>query len=126
MAVLSRPHPAWLRSPAIRAAFSDVGPAFGGYGDGPLSITLAPEYSLSKAAAALGCPCRFLLEFILKLQELPEIEAGLDPRERGDRLHKVLAKFTSAFNKFLDRAMGPRSGSKSCWRRPPARCWAIS
>ena len=102
MAVLSRPHRAWLRSPAIRAALSGVGSAFGGYGDGPLSIPLAPEYSLSKAAAALGCPCRFLLEFILKLQELPEIEAGLDPRERGDRLHRVLAKFTSEFNEFLE------------------------
>ena len=102
MAVLSRPPRAWLRSPAIRAALSDVGAAFAGYGDGPLSIPLAPEYSLSKAAAALGCPCRFLLEFLLELQELPEIEAGLDPRERGDRLHKVLARFTSEFNKFLE------------------------
>ena len=102
MAVLSRPHRAWLRSPAIRAALSGVGSDFGGYGDGPLSIALAPEYSLSKAATALGCPCHFLLEFILKLQELPEIEAGLDPRERGDRLHRVLAKFTFEFNKFLE------------------------
>ncbi len=101
MAVLSQPHRAWLRSPAIRAAFSDVGAAFGGYGDGPLSLLLAPEYSLSQAAQALGCPCRFLLEVLLKLQELPEIEAGLDPRERGDRLHRVLAKFTSEFNQFL-------------------------
>jgi RecB family exonuclease len=102
MAVLSRPHRAWLRSPAIRAALSDVGTAFAGYGDGPLSITLAPEYSLSKAATALGCPCRFLLEFILELKELPKIEAGLDPRERGDRLHKVLARFTAVFNQFLE------------------------
>jgi RecB family exonuclease len=102
MAVLSRPHRAWLRSPAIRAAFSDVGAAFGGYGDGPLAIPLAPEYSLSKAAQALGCPCRFLLEFLLELKELPEIEAGLDPRERGNRLHRVLAKFTAEFNKFLE------------------------
>ena len=102
MAVLSRPPRAWLRSPAIRAALSDAGTAFAGYGDGPLALPLAPEYSLSKAATALGCPCRFLLEFLLELQELPEIEAGLDPRERGDRLHKVLAKFTAEFNKFLE------------------------
>ncbi|MFI5354781.1 MAG: PD-(D/E)XK nuclease family protein, partial [Desulfobaccales bacterium] len=103
MAVLSQTHPAWLRSPAIRAAFSDIGTAFGGYGDGPLAIPLAPEYSLSKAATALGCPCRFLLEFLLELKELPEIEAGLDPRERGNRLHRVLAKFTFEFNKFLEK-----------------------
>jgi RecB family exonuclease len=102
MAVLSRPHPAWLRSPAIRAAFAGGGTAFSGYPDSPLSIKLDPQLSLSKAATALGCPCRFLLEIILKLKELPEIEAGLDPRERGDRLHKVLARFTSDFKGFLE------------------------
>ncbi|MCL4502329.1 MAG: PD-(D/E)XK nuclease family protein [Deltaproteobacteria bacterium] len=102
MAVLNQPPRAWLRSPAIRAASSVTGPAFGGYGDGPLSLSLAPEYSLSQAATALGCPCRFMLEFLLKLKELPEIESGLDPRERGDRLHKVLADFTREFNKFLE------------------------
>jgi RecB family exonuclease len=57
---------------------------------------------LSKAATALGCPCRFLLENVLQLRELPEIEAGLDPRERGDRLHKVLARFTVDFKAFLE------------------------
>ncbi|MCX5892927.1 MAG: PD-(D/E)XK nuclease family protein [Deltaproteobacteria bacterium] len=102
MAVLSRPHRAWLRSPAIRAAFAGGAASFSGYGDGPLSITLAPEYSLSKAATALGCPCHFLLEVLLKLRELPEIEAGLDPRERGNRLHQVLSRFTIEFNKLLE------------------------
>ena len=103
MAVLSRPHPAWLRSPAVRAAFSSAGgTALAGYDDGPLSISLPAELSVSKAATALSCPCRFLLEIILKLKELPEIEAGLDPRERGDRLHKVLAQFTREFKEFLE------------------------
>ena len=102
LAVLSRPHPAWLRSPAIRAAFAGGGTTFPGYPDSPRPINLDPQLSLSKAATALGCPCRFLLEIILKLKELPEIEAGLDPRERGDRLHKVLARFTSDFKGFLE------------------------
>ena len=79
-----------------------AGPPFQGYPDSPLSIKLDPQLSLSKAATALGCPCRFLLEIILKLKELPEIEAGLDPRERGDRLHQVLARFTSDFKGFLE------------------------
>ncbi len=102
MAVLSRPHPAWLRSPAIRAALAGGGTTFTGYPDGPLPVKLEPQLSLSKAATALGCPCRFLLEIVLQLEELPEIEAGLDPRDRGDRLHKVLAKFTTDYKEFLE------------------------
>ncbi len=102
MAILSRPHPAWLRSPAVRAALAGGGHSFPGYPDGPLPIKLDLQLSLSKAATALGCPCRFLLENVLQLRELPEIEAGLDPRERGDRLHKVLARFTSDFKAFLE------------------------
>lgn len=101
MTPLSHPEPAWLRSPAIRAALAGGGTDFAGYGDGPVYRELPPEVSLSRAATALSCPCRFLLEFLLKLRELPEIESGLDPRERGDRLHKVLARFTAAFNEFL-------------------------
>lgn len=102
MAVLSRPPRAWLRSPAVRAALTGGGAAFPGYCDGPLLRDLPAELSLSQAAAALSCPCRFLLEFFLKLRELPEIEAGLDPRERGDRLHRVLAEFTAKFNEFIE------------------------
>ena len=41
MAVLSQPDPAWLRSPAVRAALAGGGAAFPGYGDGPLSPKIA-------------------------------------------------------------------------------------
>ncbi|HEY9073669.1 MAG TPA: PD-(D/E)XK nuclease family protein, partial [Desulfobaccales bacterium] len=102
MAVLSKPDPAWLRSPAVRAALEGLGAAVPAYGDGKLTVPLPSELSVSQAATALGCPCRFLLEILLKLKELPEIESGLDPRERGDRLHKVLSTFTTEFNKFLE------------------------
>ena len=102
MAPLSRPHPAWLRSPAVRAALTGGGASFPGYGDGPLPLDFPDQVSITRAATALGCPCRFLLEFLLKLEELPEIQAGLDPRERGERLHQVLARFTGEFQKFLE------------------------
>ena len=57
---------------------------------------------MSQVSTALACPCRFLLENLLKIRELPEIEAGLDPRERGQLLHEVLARFTTAFKEILD------------------------
>ena len=103
MAVLATPNPAWLRSPAIQAVFhAPAAPAFPGYPDPPLPFPLPGEISLSQVSTALACPCRFLLENLLKIRELPEIEAGLDPRERGQLLHEVLARFTTAFKEILD------------------------
>jgi RecB family exonuclease len=103
-AVLSVPHPAWLRSAAIQAVFrAPASPAFPGYPDQPLSWPLPGQISLSQVSAALSCPCRFLLEFLLQIRELPEIEAGLDPRERGQLLHTVLARFTTAFREVLEQ-----------------------
>jgi ATP-dependent helicase/nuclease subunit B len=111
MAVLSVPNPTWLRSPAIRAGFqAPSAPAFPGYPDPPLSLPLPGEISLSQVSTALGCPCRFLLEILLKIRELPEIEAGLAPRDRGQLLHEVLAQFTTAFQEILetDQAWDPQ------------------
>lgn len=106
MAVLSTPHPAWLRSPAVLAAFKapDL-PILPALAEPPLSLTLPGQISLSQISTALDCPCRFLLEHLLKIKELPEIEAGLDPRERGQLLHKVLARFASEFNNVLEQEM---------------------
>jgi RecB family exonuclease len=102
MAVLATPNPAWLRSPAVQAAFhAPAAPGFPGYPDPPLPFPLPGEISLSQVSTALACPCRFLLENLLKIRELPEIESGLDPRERGQLLHEVLADFTAAFQEIL-------------------------
>ena len=103
LAVLSVPNAAWLRSPAIQAVFhAPAAPAFPGYPDPALPFPLPGEISLSQVSTALSCPCRFLLENLLKIRELPEIEAGLDPRERGQLLHEVLARFTTAFQEILE------------------------
>ncbi len=100
---LSRPHPAWLRSPGVRAAFAAADGALPREeAAAPIAIPLPPEVSLTQAQTALACPCRFLLEVLLALRELPEIEAGLSPQERGDRLHKVLARFAGDFKKILE------------------------
>lgn len=100
---LSRPHPAWLRSPGVRAAFAAAaGPIPQEEAAAPIALPLPPEVSLTQAQTALACPCRFLLEVLLALRELPEIEAGLSPQERGDRLHQVLARFAGDFKKILE------------------------
>ncbi|MFZ5453464.1 MAG: PD-(D/E)XK nuclease family protein, partial [Thermodesulfobacteriota bacterium] len=101
IAPLSQPHPAWLRSPGVRAAFalpSRPSPETAT----PIAISLPGEVSLTQAQTALGCPCRFLLEVLLAVRELPEIETGLSPQERGDRLHKILARFAADFKEILE------------------------
>ncbi len=92
--LLSRPGSAWVRVPAVQAALTH--PAGGETPpelQGTLSLTLPRELRVTQLGTALSCPLRFVLQDILGLTELPEIEAGLDPRERGQKLHEVLAYF---------------------------------
>jgi ATP-dependent helicase/nuclease subunit B len=94
MPLPSQPHPAWVRVPPVQAALTQPE---GGLGpcdlQGILALNLPEELHVTQVGRALGCPLRFVLEDLLALKELPEIESGLDPRERGDKLHKVLARF---------------------------------
>jgi len=94
MPLPSQPHPAWARISPVQAALTQPE---GGEGpqelQGTLVLSLPPDLRITQVGKALGCPLRFVLEDLLGIKELPEIEAGLDPRERGEKLHKILAKF---------------------------------
>jgi RecB family exonuclease len=103
--ILSQPQPAWLLAPAVRAAFTTGG------GDkrpdretGCLCLPLPPELHVTHLQTALSCPSRFLFEVLLDLQDLPDIEAGLPPRERGNFLHQVLARFVQRFRRLLSES----------------------
>ncbi|RJR44923.1 MAG: hypothetical protein C4567_03865 [Deltaproteobacteria bacterium] len=102
IAPLSRPHPVWLRSPMARAALGGS-PGLQREAEAPVSVPLPAEISLTQAQTALRCACRFLMDVLLRVRELPEIEAGIPPAERGDRLHKVLARFAGDFKAILDK-----------------------
>lgn len=92
--LLSRPNGTWVRIAPVQAAL--VCPE-GGQAPrelrGTLCLTLPGELRVTQVGRALGCRFRFVLEDLLGLRELPEIESGLDPRERGIKLHQVLARF---------------------------------
>ena len=96
LALLSSPDAAWMRVPLVRAAL--LNPAGGEAPkvlQGRLDLTVPGELRITQVGKALTCACRFVLEDLLGIQELPEIEAGLNPRERGMMLHRVLARFLS-------------------------------
>jgi ATP-dependent helicase/nuclease subunit B len=94
--LLSRPDGAWVRVPLVQAALAH--PAGGESPpelQGTLTLTLPEELRITQVGSALSCRCRFVLEDLLGIRALPEIEAGLDPRERGQKLHDVLARFVN-------------------------------
>lgn len=94
MPLLTRPHPAWVRTPWVSAALAHPeGEKSPRELKGILKLPLPAELRATQVGKALQCLLRFVLEELLALRELPEIEAGLDPRERGDKLHKILARF---------------------------------
>ncbi|WP_449245476.1 PD-(D/E)XK nuclease family protein [Desulfobacca acetoxidans] len=101
---LSRPHPAWLRSPAVRVVFQ--APASGGaiLNKELTSVKLPSEISLSALMTALACPCQFYFSVLLGLQELPEIDSGLPAPERGSALHQVLERFTRRFSQAIQES----------------------
>ncbi|MGQ9687431.1 MAG: PD-(D/E)XK nuclease family protein [Desulfobaccales bacterium] len=94
MPLLSRPDPAWASVSAVRAALAH--PEGAGPPEelqGRVALALPEELRVTQLGKALGCRLRFVLEDLWGIRELPEIEAGLDPRERGAKLHQILARF---------------------------------
>jgi RecB family exonuclease len=103
MVVLHRPHPAWVRAPSIRAAFAAPGEDGQAGPEEPLiQVSLPRQLAITRLRTALECPCRFLLEIIMQIRDLPEIEAGLSPMERGNLLHQLLARFAREYQAVLD------------------------
>lgn len=103
--ILSQPHPVWLRVPAVLAAFQPSEAEFPSLEGGVVpAVSLPQKLSVSQAQTALLCPCRFLLEVLLGLKELPEVQRGILPRERGEKLHLVLHRFVREFREDLLRS----------------------
>ncbi len=100
-AALSQPHPAWLRSLAVQAAFLPPAPHQKVDQDELITMALPEVISLSALETAMACPCQFYLNVLLGLQELPELEPGLPPPERGSVIHEVLQTFTRRFLEVL-------------------------
>jgi RecB family exonuclease len=64
-------------------------------------MPLPNQLSISALETALTCTCRFYLQVLLHLEELPDPEPGLTPPTRGSLIHKVLATFTQSFQSRL-------------------------
>ncbi|RLA87980.1 MAG: hypothetical protein DRG58_09360 [Deltaproteobacteria bacterium] len=95
---LNQPEAVWLRVPAIyQALLSPQGQLYLDPDVPVTRLTLPAELSVTDLDRARACPCWFFLEHLLGISPLPEIEAGLDARHRGARLHTALAHFVQNF-----------------------------
>jgi len=59
-----------------------------------VDISLPSLLRVTQLESLLLCPFRFFAENLLALQPLEELKIGIDPRERGDVIHKILREFT--------------------------------
>jgi RecB family exonuclease len=64
-------------------------------------------YSVSSLERYLQCPFRFFSERVLNLQEDPEDEATLNPKELGIFVHEVFQKFFEEWNRQGRRGITP-------------------
>jgi ATP-dependent helicase/DNAse subunit B len=66
-------------------------------------------FSVTELESYAGCPYRYLIEKILKIKPLDDIALETDYRERGQKIHAVLATFHQKIN---GRHSGPTSPAK--------------
>ena len=66
-------------------------------------------YSVSSLERYLQCPFRFFSERVLNLEEDPEDEATLNPKELGIFVHEVFQKFFEEWNRQGHRGITPEN-----------------
>jgi ATP-dependent helicase/nuclease subunit B len=98
---------AWLALRVGRTEFS--GDRFHG--------TAAPHrpeaYTVSSLERYLECPFRYFAERVLKLEEDPEDEASMTPKELGIFVHRVFEAFFDAWGRLGKRGITPENLSEA-------------
>ena len=93
----------WLR---VRSARSEPGAA---QFHGAAGAYEPSAYSVSALERYLQCPFRFYSERVLSLEEDPEDEASLNPKELGIFVHEVFQKFFEEWNRQGYRGITPEN-----------------
>src|SRR3989338_10089808 len=65
----------------------------------PIAATgIVPEsVSISAYNSLVACPCQFYARHILRLNELDEVQEGIEKRDYGERVHQILQRFHECF-----------------------------
>ncbi len=95
--IWNTPDPAWMRAKWLRDAHKGMDEEICHNISDEVRISencLPESISTSRFHRALTCPYLFFVETVLAMEPLEEIEPDTSPREKGNRIHRVLALFT--------------------------------
>jgi RecB family exonuclease len=87
----------WLRARWIREGLKGLQSISENMGEKPsknVNLPLPSPLRVTQLESLLLCPFRFFAESLLALEPLEEPTIGIDPRERGDLIHRILREFT--------------------------------
>lgn len=88
--------PAWRRARWLRLGLEGAStPAGAGPAEGPPVRPLTGEWAVTRLASLVACPYQFYAGQRLGLEPLEAPEAGIDPRERGGVIHRILERFVN-------------------------------
>jgi RecB family exonuclease len=91
------PPPEWLRARWLREGLKGLQSRSENAEEKPsenVNFSLPGSLRVTQLESLLLCPFRFFAENLLALEPLEEPTIGIDPRERGDLIHRILREFT--------------------------------
>jgi ATP-dependent helicase/nuclease subunit B len=87
----------WFRARWLREGLKGLQSISENVGEKPsknVNLSLPSPLRVTQLESLLLCPFRFFAESLLALEPLEEPTIGIDPRERGDLIHRILREFT--------------------------------
>jgi RecB family exonuclease len=87
----------WLRARWLREGLKGLQSVSENVEEGPsenVNFSLPSSLRVTQLESLLLCPFKFFAESLLALEPLEELKIGIDPRERGELIHKILREFT--------------------------------
>jgi ATP-dependent helicase/nuclease subunit B len=87
----------WLRARWLREGLKGLWSTSENVEEKPsenVNFSLPDSLRVTQLESLLLCPFKFFAENLLALEPLEEPLVGIDPRERGDLIHRVLREFT--------------------------------
>lgn len=64
--------------------------------------TVPASISISGYNSLVACPYQFYARYILRLNELDEVQEGIEKRDYGERVHDILQRFHERFSQVSD------------------------
>jgi len=68
-------------------------------------LLVPPKVSISAYNSLVACPYQFYARYILRLNELDEVQEGIEKRDYGDHVHQILQRFHERYARISEHAV---------------------